>query len=218
VNYKRVVGSIFSLAVKRGHLASNPVSRVDAPKITRKAPCILTPPHLKGLLDAADAVIRPLLVLQAFAGLRRAEAERLTWGHIHLDKKSAFVELPSEVTKTNRRRTVELQKSAVAWLAPLKQAEECLLGLNENVYRKHLKAAANAAGISWEENLLRHSFGSYRLAVVKNAAAVAEEMGNSANIVRTHYTNPVRPAAVAAYWRVAPRLATIVNPFRKKAE
>jgi site-specific recombinase XerD len=111
------------------------------------------------------------------------------------------------VTKTNRRRTCDIPPCAIAWLKPLAGPPESPLGLTEGEYRKHLAAAAEAAGITWEENLLRHSFGTYRLAVTKNAATVAEEMGNSAGIVRTHYTNVASPTAAADYWRVVPLFA-----------
>ena len=81
-----------------------------------------------------------------------------------------------------------------------------------------IAAAAEAAGITWEENLLRHSFGTYRLAVTKNAATVAEEMGNSAGVVRTHYTNVAGPAEATAYWRVAPsrQSKSVLAPFVAK--
>jgi hypothetical protein len=39
---------------------------------------------------------------------------------------------------------------------------------------------AEDAGIKWKKNALRHSFCSYRLAVIEDAAKVAYEAGNSA--------------------------------------
>lgn len=217
-NYARVIGSVFSLATKRGFLDTNPLAGLDRPKIVRKAPPILTASELSKLLHAALPGHRPLLVLQAFCGIRRAEASRLRWKHIHLEAATPYVELPSEVTKTNRRRTCEIPPCAVAWLKPLAGLPESPLGLTEGEYRKHLAAAAEAAGITWEENLLRHSFGTYRLAVSKNAATVAEEMGNSAGVVRTHYTNVAGPAEAAAYWRVTPsrQSKSVLVPFVAK--
>lgn len=206
-NYKRAVGSVFALAVKQGKLATNPVSRVEAPKIVRAAPSILTPSQLRHLLAAASPDLLPLLVLQAFAGVRRAEAERLTWAHIHLDTATPCVELPGEITKTNRRRSIDLPPNAVAWLTSAVSRTEGTLGLSHTVYRRRLTEAAKTAGIDWNENLLRHSYGSYRLAQTKNAAQVAEEMGNSPAVVHTHYQNLVRPERVSEYWSIAPKPA-----------
>lgn len=203
-NYKRVIGSVWTLAIKQGAAAANPVSTIETPKIVAAAPAILSPSQLQALLSAASPEILPLLALQAFCGVRRAEAERLTWGHIHLDTQKPFIELPSAITKTSRRRTVELQPNAVAWLRMAANGQQGPLGLSASAYRDRLNAAAKIAGIEWDENLLRHSFGSYRLAQAKNVAVVSEEMGNSPDVVRKHYTNLVRPESVSDYWNILP--------------
>ena len=203
-NYAKVIGSVFALAVKRGLLDSSPMRGLEKPKVVRRAPEILSPPQLASLLAAAAPPLRSLLVLQAFCGLRRAEAERLTWAHIHLAENPPYVELPGTVTKTSRRRICELQPCAVAWLKPLAGNNQATLGLTETVYRDRLRDAAQAAGITWSNNVLRHSFGTYRLAITRNAALVAEEMGNSAGVVRTHYANIVSPAVATEYWAVVP--------------
>ena len=214
-NYARVVGSIFTLAVKRGFLPSNPIAGLERPKIVRKAPSILTPSQLANLLQAAAPELRAQLLLQAFCGLRRAEANRVCWQHIHLEGKSPYLEAPAEVTKANRRRTCEIPACAVAWLKPLAGLPAAPLALKDSLYRKLLTAAATAAGIAWEENLLRHSFGTYRLAVTKNAATVAEEMGNSPAVVRTHYQNVTSPEQAAAWWKVRPGPPANTVPFPK---
>ncbi len=214
-NYRRAIGSIFTLGIKQGRILVNPVVRVESPKVVRGAPKILTPDALAAVLEAAPDPLLPLLVLQAFAGVRRAEAERLTWAHIHLDTKTPCVELPSEVTKTNRRRTIELQPNAVAWLRICVKTPG-KLGITEDAYRRDLGETAKTAGIEWEVNVLRHSYGSYRIGQVKNAAQVAEEMGNSPTVVRTHYQNLVRPEAVTEYWKIKPQRRTgksNIHPF-----
>ena len=104
---------------------------------------------------------------------------------------------------------------AVAWLRPLARLPAAPLALTETVYRDRLQDAATAAKIAWEGNLLRHSFGTYRLAVTKNAAAVAEEMGNSPAVVRTHYQNVASPEQAAAWWQVLPAAPAETAPFRK---
>lgn len=218
-NFMRAINSVFSLAVKQGKVRENPVSRVEAPKVVRSAPKVLKPAELHALLTAASQRLRPLLVLQAFAGVRRAEAERLTWAHIHLETQEPCVELPSEITKTNRRRSVSLPTNAVAWLKALPRDQEGALGISASSYRDDLTQAAKIAKITWDENLLRHSYGSYRLAQIKNAAQVAEEMGNSPQVVRTHYQNLVRPEVVADYWQITPDRITgkvLAFPSRKR--
>lgn len=53
----------------------------------------------------------------------------------------------------------------------------------------------------WKGNqdILRHSYGTHRMPVVRNAHQVAEEMGNSVQIVRRHYDAVLEPSK-AALW------------------
>lgn len=217
VNFRRVVGGAFSLAVKRGELDSNPVAKVDAVKVKRGAVAILTVPEMTGLLLAAPPEIRPLFVLQAFCGCRRAEAERMTWSNIHLTAQTPYVELDAAITKTGSPRNVILQPNAVAWLKLDRMPGDAPLGISEWQYRHQGGKARAAAGIaSWDENLLRHSYGSYRLASTQNAALVSEEMGNSPAVLKRHYARPLDPATVAAYWRILPAGEPVnVVPMKK---
>ena len=213
-NYGRVIGSVFRLAVKRGFLQSSPLAGLERPKVTIKAPCILTPSEVSALLSAAAPELLPLLVLLAFCGLRRAESNRPQWNHIHLDAGQPYVELPSEVTKTNRRRVCHIPPCAAAWLSPPGVPSKSL-GLTETVYRNRLNEAAAVAKIAWEGNLLRHSFGTYRLAETRNAALVADEMGNSPAIVRTNYQNVTSPDQAAEWWKVFPSSPQTPVQFRQ---
>ena len=53
-------------------------------------------------------------------------------------------------------------------------------------------------------NAPRHSFISYRCAETRNPAAVADEAGNSANVVSTFYRELVTPAQAAEYFAIMP--------------
>jgi hypothetical protein len=58
--------------------------------------------------------------------------------------------------------------------------------------------------ITWTTNGLRHSFGSYRCAVLKDIAAVAFEMGNSAQMVQAHYHEAQELATAREWFAVTP--------------
>ena len=215
-NYSLAIGSVFSLAYDRGQIPANPASKLKAPKDSPHAPAILTPQEGRALLTAAAPAILPLLVLQAFCGVRRAESERLTWADIKLDNDEPFVELGSNITKTNRRRNPPIPENAAAWLRKCRGLPGARLGISPNAYRRHLESAAAAAGIDWSENLLRHSFGTYRLAVTKNAAQVAEEMGNSPAVVRSHYQNITSPQDARSWFNATPEEERPANILQLK--
>jgi uncharacterized protein involved in type VI secretion and phage assembly len=58
--------------------------------------------------------------------------------------------------------------------------------------------------VKYKRSALRHSFGSYRMEMVKNAGQIALEMGNSAAIVMKHYFDIVEARAAKEYWNIRP--------------
>jgi integrase len=218
-NYARVINSIFTTAEKRITLPHNPVRRIDKPKVKLTEPGILTPSQGRKLLAAADPLILPLVVLQAFCGLRRAESGRLTWADIRLDVDDPFIEVGSSITKTGRRRNPPIPPNAIAWLRACRGLPGARLGgFSDYVYDSRLRAAAAAAGIKWSENLLRHSFGTYRLAVSKSAAQTSEEMGNSVAVMKSKYQNVTSPEDAREWFEIYPETeAEAVKVLKLKA-
>src|SRR5260221_2843431 len=86
------LSTVFAYAVGRGWRESNPIEEVRKVKSSGGAIEILTPEQLSRLLEASDERTLPYHLLGAFAGLRRAEVERLEWEDIHFDE--GLVEVP----------------------------------------------------------------------------------------------------------------------------
>ena len=57
----------------------------------------------------------------------------------------------------------------------------------------------------WKHNALRHSFISYRVADIQNAAQVALEAGNSPQMIFQHYRELVRPGAAKEWFAIKPK-------------
>ena len=72
-----------------------------------------------------------------------------------------------------------------AWLLPHRQESGPIVSAAEP-YRR-ATALAKELGVRWPQNVLRHSFISYRLALIKNVQQVALEAGNSPAIIFKHY-------------------------------
>lgn len=51
----------------------------------------------------------------------------------------------------------------------------------------------------WPSDALRHSYGTFRNAVLRNLSQVAEEMGTSETMLHRHYHNP-KSAEEGAAW------------------
>jgi hypothetical protein len=69
--------------------------------------------------------------------------------------------------------------------------------------------------LAWKHNALRHSFCSYRLAIIKNAAQVALEAGNSPQMIFANYRQLVTETEAAKWFAVCPpKAAENVVPLR----
>lgn len=65
-------------------------------------------------------------------------------------------------------------------------------------------ALAKKLGIKWPHNVLRHSFISYRIAEIKDAARVALEAGNSPEIIFKHYRELVTEHEAREWFSIQP--------------
>jgi integrase len=213
-HYKAALHSLFAYGVKLGACLANPVSGIDSRKVVRGAPSILTPSHLSDLLTACgeDAGMLAFVVVGAFAGLRRAEIERLRWEDLNLSR--GFVTVGAEAAKTSKRRLVPVCDALRDWLTPIAKLSGPVVPA-EN-FRKRFDAVRKAAGLlaGWEGNELRHSYATYRLAEIQDAARVALECGNSASVLLAHYRELATPDDAAAWFAVKPSAAGNVMEFK----
>ena len=200
-NFRKVVRGAFSYAVARGYCPSNPVTATARAKVADKPPGILTVKDAAALLAHADAALLPYLVVGLFAGLRRAELERLDWSEV--DLAGGHIEVSAAKSKTARRRLVTIEPNLAAWLLPLARPTG---PVTPNNLRPRLAAVREAAGLAeWPDNCLRHSFGSYHVAHFGSAAKTALEMGHvNAAMLFSNYREVVKPKEAARYWQLRP--------------
>jgi integrase len=176
---------------------------------------IFTPAEIAKLIEQANALLLPYLVIGAFAGLRGAEIQRLDWSEI--DLQDGFIEVKAEKSKTDTRRLVPIKPNLAAWLKECakKSGPVCPFANVVNQLMK-LVAAVNEAlpdgtpdkeKMHWKKNALRHSYISYRVAECADVARVADESGNSPAIIRANYLKRVKPDQAAEYFAIMPASA-----------
>jgi integrase len=203
-NFRRVLVVAFNFARARGYCVGNPAERSAKAKVIETAVGILTVDQTARLLESAAPELVPYIAIGAFAGLRRAELERLDSKEI--DLQSSLIEVTASKAKSARRRFVKTQPNLARWLQPYAQLSGNVTPAN---YRELLDAARQAAGIQdWPQNALRHSFASYHLARFNDAAALALELGHTnSNLVFQHYRQLVKPKQAERYWKIGPAAA-----------
>jgi len=184
---------------------------------------IWKPWELAPLLGALPVDLLPCVALGAFAGLRTAEICRLEWSAVRMLEQTAefphgFIEIKRATAKQHRtaaRRIIPIQTNLAHWLEPyvfrsgpvspypgqpsLARAITREIG-KLNAQRKKQRQPL----ISRPANGARHSYGSYRLPVLKSAAQLALEMGNSEKEVFDAYREVVTPREVETWWNIVP--------------
>jgi integrase len=199
--FRRRLAVLFSFAKRRGYLTENPVADVERAKERETEVEILSVSETMRLLECADSDMLPFWAIGAFAGLRRAEIERLSWSEI--DFEAGVIEVKASKSKTASRRLVTMQPNLSEWLAPYRTqtGPVCVVNLQRKINDDRERAGLRT---EWPHNGLRHSFGSYHLARFNDAAKLALEMGNSPAMIFRHYRELVRPKDAERYWKIAP--------------
>jgi integrase len=202
-HYRANVLQAFNFAVRHGYAPTNPVEGAAKAKVVAGRPGILAVEEAARLLEAATPDVLPYIAIGLFAGLRRAEIERLDWSEV--DFESGLIEVTAAKAKTAMRRFVRIEPNLRGWLLPLRRHKGNVTP-QEN-FPELFQNAREAAGITeWPDNALRHSFASYHLAHFKNAAATALELGHhDSRITFVHYRELVKPKEAERFWNIKPR-------------
>ena len=229
----RYLRSFFAFCLKKKYAKENPAIEVDSKKVTSAVPRLLSPSNLRVILTASDETIRPSLVLQAFCGVRSAELARVEWKDI---LQSGHLQIGADKAKTAKRRLTPIPTTALRYLLSVRKASGAIFPAPKvDVWVKELKEAGDAPsasevegrrtdalnvalhsvkaacpGIKWENNAMRASALSYRLAETKDAAATALEMGNSPAVLLRDYRELTTEVEAQEWFQVDPK-----NPVPK---
>lgn len=205
-NVRQSVVTLFNFARRRGYLPKGETTEAADVETVRDHEgeiAILTPAELSKLLKTARAIDQLYFALAAFTGIRSAELLRLEWSEINFEK--GHVEVKARKAKTATRRLVPIQPNLMKWLTLYRGCTGKLFQSRRTVaaaiaFAKRLK-------IPWSANVLRHSYATYRLSIVPDAARVALEMGNSPAKLFTNYRELDRENHAPEWFAIEPRLS-----------
>jgi integrase/recombinase XerD len=151
----------------------------------------------------------PFLVLGLFCGIRPdGELQKLEWSDIDLNDK--VVTIRPEVSKTKRRRFVELSNNAKSWLqlfikrAGIQQGP--IVRYNYSELRTHRTDNWKAAGIkTWPQQGMRHTYCSNWLAKHKDINKLVLQSGHdSVDTMWRHYHRGTIEAEAKKFWAIRP--------------
>ncbi len=201
-NRLTVIRVFLNYAKQSGYLPKSEVSEADSVRKVKTGDTeteIFQPEQLEKLLMAAPTRLIPILALGGFSGLRASELARLDWSAVNLERR--MIELRAGQAKTASRRIVPISDNLAAWLQ-LVEREGAVIP--DPDYFRQATALARKLSVPWPRNVLRHSFISYRLALIQDVNQVALEAGNSPAIIFKHYRELVTEEASRVWFGIFP--------------
>jgi integrase len=206
--YLRNLRAIFNFGVKRSWLEANPISKLDFEDVRTGEVVTLTPKQAESLMLAADTDndLLPYHALALFAGVRPLELQRLEWHDIDLVE--GHIEITSSVSKTSRRRIIDIEPNLAAWLNHyIAKGGETAGGVTPTSnLRNRLRKIRDAAGLAeWTQDVMRHSYASYWLAEHGDINRLTLQMGHeSAHMLWKHYHRASKRKDAESYWKIMP--------------
>jgi integrase len=225
-NYRNAALQLFRYARGKRYLPRNEPTAVEdiaSANTSEGAIEIYTPKELRLLLANAPEGLLPFFAIGAFAGLRSQEIMRLDWQDIRFGQD--FIEVAAAKAKTASRRLAPLVPVLKAWLLPLRKETGNVVGYTRNdslsearvrYCNSGVKEGGKVIEFKWKPNALRHSYASYRLAKIKDAARVALEMGNSPSMLFRNYRELVTDPQAEEWFSILPPGVVIPASEKRK--
>jgi integrase len=212
LNIRVKLSQFLNYCRRKRWISENPAEAVKV-RVPASEIQILRPKEAEALLTAAQesksqASVIPYLAVSLFGGLRPGEAAQLRWEFVHFDANE--IEVLAKTSKTRETRFVKMEDALVAWLSPYSRKNGPIIGPN---FLKDWKSARNSAGYAvsgtngraWPKDVLRHTFGTYWLARYEDRARLAEQMGNTIEVIKKHYRRAVPKAETDKFWTLRPK-------------
>ncbi len=213
---KRELSTIFNYAMRKGWCTHNPLLAVDSHKLTVQEREVFSVADVKALLNTADQAqdelrgMLPYLAVGIFAGIR-AERELLQLRWEHVDLVEGQIDLPAEITKKTRRRSVPIEPCLQKWLEHYRDTGGDTSGFvcpwrTKRAVDKRRRKLCETAEVAWPQNAMRHSFASYWLAKHGDLNKLALALGHSGGleVLHRHYHRAVKQRDAMKFWEVEP--------------
>jgi|GEM_PF-1009584 hypothetical protein len=222
-NVRSCIVTAWRYAKTKGYL-QEPLGETAAEKTDRaheesSVITVATPAEMKWWLENINETFLPWLAAIAFAGVRseeicpekQNEKDALRWDDFRWTKN--YVLIRPEVSKVGEKRMCPLLPNLVSWLAPYKDRTGyvCPPGARpDNEIRRLNRLSAKLTregvhpvpGLRWRHNIHRHSYGSYRMAIIKNMPQLEYEMGNSRDMIKSHYHDAREEDVAVEYFNI----------------
>jgi integrase len=206
-NTRLRLSALFNFCKTKKWIELNPCAEIKI-KVRRSDVTILTVDETEGLLRAAQqskhsGVLVPYLSLCLFGGMRPHEAQQLDWARVHFN--TASIHVLASTSKRREGRYFHMEPALIEWLKSYAMPKGPIVGAN---FRRKWESLIDDVGYSvdrpWPQDVMRHTAASMLLAIKRNRALVAEELGTSVDVLRRHYRQPILKSEAQRFWMLKP--------------
>lgn len=196
--------NFFNWCVTKKMVNDNPTDGIKV-RVDRREVPIYSPEQIEKLLRICEEHFPSMLgyyCLCVFGGLRPSESERVHWDDLNFDGREVFVRNES---KTGLRRFI-LKDTDTLWVW-LKHIKDSRPGEPLNPTSNHSglqKMVRKKLGLTWKQDVLRHSFGTYYHNLIHDLTRVSHDMGNSVEVCKRYYVRHVGKTTSDQFWGLRP--------------
>ena len=202
--YLQFLKNFFNWCVEKKLVKDNPTDGIKV-KVDRREVSIYSPKEVEKLLRTCEENFPSMLgyyCLCVFGGLRPSESERVQWDDLNFDGEEIFVKNES---KTGLRRFILKDTNTLwVWLRHLKNTRS---GEPLNPTSNHSglqKVVRRKLGLTWKQDVLRHTFGTYYHNLIHDLTRVSHDMGNSVEVCKRYYVRHVGKTVSDEFWGLKP--------------
>ena len=194
----------------------NELAAIQRPKAEPPPTLTWQPNEFRELLESAPVEFVPFLVFGGLCGMRTSEITRSDWSQLTADRK--FIAVITRKGRTPARRLVPICPAALEWITPyIKESGPICHTDREDKIVSSISTRINAdrarngvkARFQWRNNALRHSYGTFRVALTGDISRTSLEMGNSPRMVTQHYLQLATKEQAEGFFAIAPRKGVV---------
>ncbi len=187
------------------------MSMLKCPKVVKPDPEVYTVDEVAQILNYTrknlPGMLAPLAIA-FFCGVRLSEFMYIEWKELDLSNPDEDGDFFLSDGKTGRR-IVHLPSIAKKWLAICEPSDGLVFDFSNarkytDRYISEQFRKTIPADMIPRKNGFRHSYCTYKVTCFGNMAAVADEMGNSVQVIRKHYYRPTRKKDAQLFWELTP--------------
>lgn len=203
--YRRYLNDFFNWTLDKGLLDFNPCKFIQIETERGEIEAYTVEQSQELIKAATDTKFLGFVSLCLFAGIRPAEASKLTWDNI--DFEHSEITIPKNVSKVKKERIIQCRKhglmNLMEWLKTHKATNQTLIpeGFDPDT-NLEWKSFKGSFTFDWIQDGMRHTFAGFHYAKHQSYEALKAIMGTGDTYLRGNYQKAISSKTVDSFWSI----------------